>query len=132
MEAIELGYERGRRVLEQKISVDAKNIRALLNIITQDSSTISAGEIMQAIENAGINDILQKHIGIILKGVDSNLRGTNTKVLEALGFVRGLIEAYTISRYLETFSISFEMFNTNDLNEIRALVVLLTALLIHR
>jgi hypothetical protein len=130
MEAIELGYERGRRVLEQKISVDAENIRALLNILTQDSSTISAGEIMQAIENAGINDILQKHIGIILKGVDSNLTGTNTKVLEAIGFVRGLIEAYTISRYLETFSISFEMFNTNDLNEIRALGVLLTALLI--
>ncbi|MDR1942730.1 MAG: hypothetical protein LBQ04_01215 [Endomicrobium sp.] len=130
MEAIALGYERGRRVLEQKISVDAKNIRALLNIITQDPSTISAGEIMQAIENAGINAILQKHIGIILKGVDSNLTGTNTKVLEAIGFVRGLIEAYTISRYLETFSISFEMFNTNDLNEIRALGVLLTALLI--
>jgi hypothetical protein len=129
-EAIALGYERGRRVLEQKISADAKNIRALLNIITQDPSTISAGEIMQAIENAGINAILQKHIGIILKGVDSNLTGTNTKVLEAIGFVRGLIEAYTISRYLETFSISFEMFNTNDLNEIRALGVLLTALLI--
>jgi hypothetical protein len=129
-EAIELGYERGRRVLEQKISMDAKNIRALLNIITQDSSTISAGEIMQAVENAGINAILQKHIGIILKGVDSNLTGTNTKVLEAIGFVRGLIEAYTISRYLETFSISFEMFNTNDLNEIRALGALLTALLI--
>ncbi|MDR2427932.1 MAG: InlB B-repeat-containing protein [Endomicrobium sp.] len=129
-EVIELGYERGRRVLEQKISMDAKNIRALLNIITQDSSTISAGEIMQAVENAGINAILQKHIGIILKGVDSNLTGTNTKVLEAIGFVRGLIEAYTISRYLETFSISFEMFNTNDLNEIRALGALLTALLI--
>jgi hypothetical protein len=130
MAAMELGYERGRRILEQKISVDAKNIRALLNIITQDPSTISAGEIMQAIQNAEINAILQKHIGIILKGVDSNLTGTNAKVSEAIGFVRGVLEAYTISFYLETFSVSFEMFNTNDLNETRALGVLLTALLI--
>ena len=130
MAAMELGYERGRRVLEQKISVDAKNIRALLNIITQDPSTISAAEIMQAIQNVGINAVLQKHIGIILKDVDSNLTGTNAKVSEAIGFVRGVLEAYTISFYLETFSVSFEMFNTNDLNETRALGVLLTALLI--
>ncbi|MDR1474154.1 MAG: InlB B-repeat-containing protein [Endomicrobium sp.] len=130
LSAMEIGYEIGHRVLEQNIKVNAENMRVLLNIFNNTHTNITVNEIREAVIKAGLNPILQKHIEIILNGVANNETGANYKVAQAIGFVRGLVESYAIGMYLETFDITFEAFNENNINDKIALRTLLTALFI--
>jgi hypothetical protein len=127
---IQVGYEIGRRVLEQNVGVEAENIRVLLNIFNRNHSSITVNEIKQTVTDAGLGPVLQKHIETLLNGLENDVTGTNPKVAQAIGFVRGLMESYTISMYLDTFDISFEAFSESNLNDRRALGVLLAALFI--
>ncbi|MDR2436466.1 MAG: hypothetical protein LBD17_00085, partial [Endomicrobium sp.] len=128
--AIEVGYERGRKVLEQNVRVEAKNIRVLLDISNKKYTNITVNDVRQAVTKAGLAPVLQKHVETLLKGLENDVKGTNYKVAQAIGFVRGLLESYAIGMYLDTFNISFETFNENDLNDRRALEALLAALFI--
>jgi hypothetical protein len=130
LSAMEIGYEIGHRVLEQNIKVSAENMRVLLNIFNNTHTNITANEVREAVLNAGLNPILQKHVEIILNGIANNEAGTNYKVAQAIGFVRGLVESYAIEVYLEAFDISFEAFNENNVNDKISLRTLLTGLFI--
>jgi hypothetical protein len=130
LDAIEVGYERGRRVLEQNVRVEAENIRALLGIFNRNHTSITVNEIRKVVRNAGLGPVLQKHVESLLKGLGNDVTGENYRVAQAIGFVRGLVESYGVGMYLDTFDMSFETFRENDLNDRRTLVALLAALFI--
>jgi hypothetical protein len=130
LEAIEVGYEIGRNVLKQNVRVEAKNMRALLDIFNRNHADITVNEIRQAMASAGLGPILQKHVESLLKGLENDAKGTNYKVAQAIGFIRGLGVSYTIGMYLDAFNISPEAFSESDFNDRQALGSLLTALFI--
>jgi hypothetical protein len=130
LNSVKVGYERGSRVLEQNVRVEAKNIRALSDILNKNHTDITANEIRQIVKNAELIPVLQKHIESLLKGLGNNVTGENDKVSQAIGFIRGLVESYTIGMYLDAFDMSFEEFTENDLVDKEALGSLLSALFI--
>jgi hypothetical protein len=126
LEAKERGYQRGCRILEQNIDTTTTNIRELLNLLQQKSLSISPKEIRELVQKAGVSYVVEKHIEIILHGAPSE----NVAVLEAVGFLRGFIESYALSQYLNAFNLSVEVFNTSEYDIKKSLSILLTALLV--
>ena len=56
LKARDRGYLRGRRILEQKIDAEARNVRALLNLVLKNSSSVTPLEIREAVAQAGLAD----------------------------------------------------------------------------
>ncbi|MDR2458215.1 MAG: hypothetical protein LBD41_07050, partial [Clostridiales Family XIII bacterium] len=131
LEAKDRGYQRGCKILEQNIDTTTTNIRDLLNLLQQKSSSISSKEIKDIVQKAGITYIVQKHIEIILsQSYDKASNNEDVAVLEAIGFLRGFIESYVLNQYLKAFGLPLEIFNMNEYDIRKALIILLTTLLI--
>ncbi|MDR3257103.1 MAG: hypothetical protein LBT18_05655, partial [Endomicrobium sp.] len=129
LEASRRGYERGRRAADTNIVVRAANIRALSSIITRDFSIITAAQLRQAVRTAGVNTEIAKHIGRVLNGVSDDARGTES-IIEAVGFVRGIVESCLTNQYMQAFDITQEIFDMNEMSDRESLGVMLTALFV--
>ncbi|MDR1104144.1 MAG: hypothetical protein LBK92_02150 [Endomicrobium sp.] len=132
LKAKDKGYLRGRRILEQKIDAGARNIRALLKLVLKDSSSVTPLEIREAVAQAGLDEVVKKHIEVLCARASSDraTAATDVSVMEAVGFLRGFIESYALSQYLQAFDLSPEIFNMNASSDKQSLAIILTAALI--
>jgi hypothetical protein len=133
LKAKDKGYLRGRRILEQKIDAGARNVRALLKLVLKDSSSVTPLEIREAVAQAGLADeAVKKHIEVLCTRASSDraTAATDVSVMEAVGFLRGFIESYALSQYLQAFDLSPEIFNMNASSDKQSLAIILTAALI--
>ncbi|MDR1942731.1 MAG: hypothetical protein LBQ04_01220, partial [Endomicrobium sp.] len=133
LKAKDKGYLRGRRILEQKIDAGAKNVRALLKLVLKNSSSVTPLEIREAVAQAGLTDeAVKKHIEVLCARASSDraTAATDVSVMETLGFLRGFIESYVLSQYLQAFDLSPEIFNMNASSDKQSLAIILTAALI--
>ncbi|MDR2645375.1 MAG: InlB B-repeat-containing protein [Endomicrobium sp.] len=133
LKAKDKGYLRGRRILEQKIDTGARNVRALLKLVLKNSSSVTPLEIKEATAQAGLTDAaVKKHIELLCARASSDQATAvnDVSVMEALGFLRGFIESYALSQYLQAFDLSPKIFNMNTASDKQSLTIILTAALI--
>jgi hypothetical protein len=129
------GYERGIQVSDMNITVSGEKISTLSNMLLKDITKVSVKEIKQTLEAAKLNTELVKHVNSILSGAADNESGTEA-VLEAAGFIRGIVEAYCVDQYFKAFDDSSEVvrdlksFKTGVVSDRKAFGVLLTELFI--
>ncbi|MDR2818248.1 MAG: InlB B-repeat-containing protein [Endomicrobium sp.] len=133
LRARDRGYLRGRRILEQKIDAGARNVRALLNLVLKNSSSVTPLEIREAVAQAGLADeAVKKHIELLCARASSDraTAANDVSVMEAVGFLRGFIESYVLSQYLQAFDLPLEIFNMNASSDKQSLAIILTGALI--
>ncbi|MDR1417835.1 MAG: hypothetical protein LBI80_01535 [Endomicrobium sp.] len=119
------GYDRARKLGEMQIQVNASNLGAMSGLLTTKAEIITAGQIREAINQAGLNQEVVKHIDKLLKETTTQEQGT-AKVLETLGFARGLVEASLVNRYMNAFDFTQETYQMNSVTDRQALGVVLT------
>jgi hypothetical protein len=122
--AINKGYERARRLGEMQIEVNASNLGVLTGLLNRKGEDVTAGQIREAVKGAGIRVEVVKHIEKVLKGAGEEEEGTE-RVLEALGFARGLVEATLVNRYMSAFDFTQEVYNMNSITDRQALGIVL-------
>ncbi|MDR0398473.1 MAG: hypothetical protein LBH33_01550, partial [Endomicrobium sp.] len=133
LRARDRGYLRGRRILEQKIDAGARNVRALLNLVLKNSLSVTPLEIREAVAQAGLADeAVKKHIELLCARASSDraTAANDVSVMEAVGFLRGFIESYVLSQYLQAFDLPLEIFNMNASSDKQSLAIILTGALI--
>jgi predicted TIM-barrel fold metal-dependent hydrolase len=122
--ALNKGYDRARRLGELQIVVNASNLEVMKGLLTTKAEVLTAGQIREAINQAGLNEEVVKHIEKLLKGTTEQEQGT-ARVLEALGFARGLVEASLVTRYMNAFDFTQEVYQANSVTDRQALGVVL-------
>jgi hypothetical protein len=122
--AIERGYERARRLGEMQIVVDALNLGEMKGLLNTRGGVVSAGQIREAVNQGGLSVEVVRHIDKVLKGAGEEEVGTE-RVLEALGFARGLVEASLVNRYMSAFDFTQEVYNMNSVTDRQALGIVL-------
>jgi hypothetical protein len=127
--AMEIGYNRGKKLAVINIEVTISDISKLIGIITTAAKDVSAQMIRQAVAEANINVEVLKHIDRILGKTRDEAIGTE-KSMEAAGFIRGLVESYLVKIYMEALEVNREVFEQNAASDKEALGVLETALLV--
>jgi hypothetical protein len=119
--------------LSKKIDAGARNVRALLKLVLKNSSSVTPLEIKEALAQAGLTDeAVKKHIELLCARASSDraTAANDVSVMEAVGFLRGSIESYVLSQYLQAFDLSHEIFNMNASSDKQSLAIILTAALI--
>jgi hypothetical protein len=127
--ALRRGYERGRKLSEVKVEVVAKEVGALLRIVSMPAGEVRGLSIRQAVEEAGVNIEVEKHIWRILGKTRDEASGTE-KSMETAGFIRGVLESYLVKMYMEAVGVSREVFEKNVVSDREALGVLESALFV--
>jgi hypothetical protein len=122
--ALSNGYERGRKVGELGIEVRANNMSKMDILMSTKPENITAGQIIDAVKGAGLNIELIKHVEGILNDIKETETGSK-KVLEALGFARGVLEAGLVEMYKEAFDFNEETYEMNSLSDREAMGIVL-------
>ncbi|MDR0617852.1 MAG: hypothetical protein LBG23_03710 [Endomicrobium sp.] len=89
---------------------EAFNIAQMKGLLNTKGEVITAGQIREAVKQARLNAEVEKHIEKVLKGAVEGEEGTE-RVLEALGFARGLVETSLVTRYMRAFDFTQEVYN---------------------
>ncbi|MDR1017404.1 MAG: hypothetical protein LBM02_01705, partial [Lachnospiraceae bacterium] len=127
--ALKIGYKRGRRLLEIGVEVNIENMTVFKEIITKEAKIVSAGEIRSAMLESGVNGEISRHIGKILNGIDDEKVGVE-EVVEAIGFIRGVLETNLVGKYIDAFGFSVKVYNMNEVSDREALGILLIKLFV--
>jgi hypothetical protein len=127
--AMRRGYERGMKLAEVRVEVGLDKAEALLRIVGMRSREVKAGEIRRAVQEAGVNVEVEKHIERILGKTMEEASGTE-KSMETAGFIRGVLESYLVKTYMEAVGVSREVYELNAVSDKEALGVLESALFV--
>jgi hypothetical protein len=122
--ALNNSYKRGRGVGKLGIEVKAKNMSKMNILMSTTPENITAGQIIGAVKGAELNIELVKHVEGILKGANEG-EVSSVRVLEALGFARGILEAGLVQIYKEAFDFSEETYEMNRVSDREAMGVVL-------
>jgi hypothetical protein len=107
-----------------EIEVNASNLGEMKGLLNTKAELVTCGQIREGVRQAGLSVEVVKHIEKVLKGVGEEEEGTE-RVLEALGFARGLVEATLVSRYMRAFDFTQEVYQANSVTDRQALGIVM-------
>jgi hypothetical protein len=107
-----------------EIEVNASNLGEMKGLLNTKAELVTCGQIREGVRQARLSVEVVKHIEKVLKGAGEEEEGTE-RVLEALGFARGLVEATLVSRYMRAFDFTQEVYQANSVTDRQALGIVM-------